>query len=49
VSGGEGQAGDSAAQNAAFFDDNRRYAERVRTLDTYRNVRAAINPKWSVS
>jgi SAM-dependent methyltransferase len=38
-----GQDAASAAQNAAFFDHNTAYAEWVATLDTYRNIREAIN------
>ncbi|MGA2162891.1 MAG: class I SAM-dependent methyltransferase [Solirubrobacteraceae bacterium] len=33
----------NAAKNAGFFHDNERYAGRVGTLDTYRNVRRAID------
>jgi SAM-dependent methyltransferase len=42
---GTGQDASSVAQNAAFFAANERYAERVGALETYRNVRNAINPE----
>ena len=42
-----GRAGPSSAetvdQNKAFFAENDAYARAVRELDTYRNVRAALN------
>ena len=38
-----GQDVASVAQNAAFFDENARYAESIATLATYRNIRAAVS------
>lgn len=33
----------SVAKNASYFDANRQYAQRVGALDTYRNVRRAVD------
>lgn len=38
-----GQDTASAAKNASYFDANRRYTEHVGALDTYRNIREAVN------
>ena len=38
-----GQDAVSAEQNAAFFDGNPSYAQSIATLDTYRNIRGAVN------
>lgn len=40
-----GQDTASAAKNASFFEANRRYAERVASLETYRQIRQAIDPE----
>jgi SAM-dependent methyltransferase len=37
------QAPDVAEKNVAFFSQNAAYSRRVSELDTYRNIRAAIN------
>ncbi len=42
MSGG-GQSPDSAAKNASFFAANESYASGVAQLETYRNIRAAID------
>jgi len=38
-----GQEAASAAKNASFFDRNERYAELVGSLETYRQIRRAID------
>lgn len=38
-----GQDAASAAQNASFFNSNERYASRVGTLETYRQIRRGID------
>jgi SAM-dependent methyltransferase len=40
-----GQDAASAAKNAEFFDDNRRYASRVAKLETYKRIREAVDPE----
>ena len=40
-----GQDAASVAKNAGFFENNENYAQRVGSLETYRNVRNAIDPK----
>jgi SAM-dependent methyltransferase len=40
-----GQDAASAAKNAEFFDDNRRYAARVAKLETYKRIRDAVDPE----
>lgn len=40
---GPGQTPQSVEQNRAFFQGNREYSERIGSLDTYRNIRAAID------
>ena len=40
-----GQDAASLAKNAGFFDSNEHYAQHVGSLDTYRNIRDAIDPK----
>jgi SAM-dependent methyltransferase len=37
------QAREVAEKNASFFSENAAYAQRVSELDTYRNIRTAIN------
>jgi SAM-dependent methyltransferase len=38
-----GQDVASVAKNASYFDTNKRYMQRVGSLDTYQNIRAAID------
>ncbi|HEV7528649.1 MAG TPA: methyltransferase domain-containing protein [Solirubrobacteraceae bacterium] len=40
-----GQDAASVAKNAQFFDANGRYAERVGTLETYKQIRNAVDPE----
>ena len=40
-----GQTAAAAAKNQSFFAANDRYAERIARLETYRNIRAAIEPQ----
>jgi len=35
----------SAAKNARFFEANRRYADRVASLETYKQIRRSIDPQ----
>jgi len=42
-----GQDAPSAERNSAFFAGNRAYAESITELDTYRNIRGAVNAEIS--
>jgi len=43
VGPGHGQDAASVAKNASFFDANERYAQHVGSLETYRQIRRAID------
>jgi SAM-dependent methyltransferase len=43
--GDSGQEAATKAKNRRFFAANQDYARRVSSLDTYRNIRAAIDPE----
>ncbi len=45
ISGSTGQDQASVAKNAGYFDANERYANKVAVLETYRNIRSAIDPE----
>jgi SAM-dependent methyltransferase len=45
VSQNPGQDAASVAKNAQFFDANEQYARRVGSLETYGNIRDAIDPQ----